>query len=137
MTLGSQILGLDRIDNATLRKLAEPACSQAFLHFELYNCGPNFPTVSNSSLIPVKTVYDIKPSGSSGLIAGQVVGNDAILCGGVASTQYWVTLMKDQNTPLSKSGQDIRFVIARCLPDRRCEVGLLIRAAEKSWEIMA
>ena len=104
MTLGSQILGLDRIDNATLRKLAEPACSQAFLHFELYNCGANFPTVSNSSLIPVKTVYDIKPSGSSGHITGLVVGNDAILCGGVASTQCWVTLMKDQTTQGESNG---------------------------------
>jgi len=29
---------------------------QSFLHFELYNCGYNFPVVSNSSLIPVRTL---------------------------------------------------------------------------------
>jgi hypothetical protein len=57
--------------------------------------------VSNSSIRPVRTVFDVKPSGSGGTISGQVIGNDAILCGGVASTQYHVTLMKDAHTPLS------------------------------------
>jgi len=43
---------------------AEPSDHKAFLHFELYNCGYNFPTVSNTSMIPVRTwcqsPFDVK-----------------------------------------------------------------------------
>jgi hypothetical protein len=66
----------------------------------LYNCGYNFPTVSNSPLTPIKTSFDIKPSSQNGTITGQILANDAILCGGIASTQWRVTLMKDQQTAL-------------------------------------
>jgi hypothetical protein len=77
-----------------------PASPQAFLHFELYNCGYNFPTVSNKPLTPVRTSFDTKSSSPDGTIADQILANDAILCGGIASTQWRVTLMKDQQTAL-------------------------------------
>ena len=36
--------------------LSAPSCLQAFLRFELYNRGYNFPTVSNGGLAPIRTV---------------------------------------------------------------------------------
>jgi hypothetical protein len=70
------------------------------LELELYNCGYNFPTVSNNPLTPIKTSFDVKPSSQNGTITGQILANDAILCGGIASTQWRVTVMKDQQTAL-------------------------------------
>jgi hypothetical protein len=74
--------------------------AQGFLHFELYNCGYNFPTVNGSAITPVRTSFDVKSTSVNGVIFGQILGNDQILCGGVASTQWRVTLMKDQKTAL-------------------------------------
>jgi hypothetical protein len=42
---------------------------QAFIHCEPYNCGYNFPTVSNSAITAVRTVFDIKPVSPSATIS--------------------------------------------------------------------
>jgi hypothetical protein len=76
---------------------------QAFLHFELTNCRYNFPVVSNSVVTAVGTSFNMEPSEPSGEIIGQVLANDSIMCGGIASTQWQVTLMKDANTALQPS----------------------------------
>jgi hypothetical protein len=44
----------------------------AYLHFELQNCGANFPTVPGNSQVVVQTAFDIKPNQSDGSILGQV-----------------------------------------------------------------
>ena len=56
--------------------------------------------MSNSPIIPVRTSFDLKPTSPSGTITDQILANDAILCGGIASTQWRVTVMKDQQTAL-------------------------------------
>jgi hypothetical protein len=84
--------------------------STGYLHFELENCGNNFPAVASgngSSQNPwtiVQTAFDMHPTQSDGSILGQVLGNDQILCGNVASTYYQVTAMKDAATPLAPVG---------------------------------
>jgi hypothetical protein len=37
----------------------------AFLHFELQNCGSNFPIVPGNSQVVVQTAFDIKPNQSA------------------------------------------------------------------------
>ena len=85
--------------SANLSDFSGNASPLSFIRFQLWNCGYNYPTVTNSALIPVRTTFDIKPN-AQGVVSAQVLGNDAISCGGIASTQYNVTLMKDSVTPL-------------------------------------
>jgi hypothetical protein len=58
----------------------------AYLHFELQNCGSNFPIVPGNSQVVVQTAFDIKPNQSDGSILGQVIPNDLILCGNTTVT---------------------------------------------------
>lgn len=95
--------------NAQLTDGSGSVANAAFLHFELDNCGNNFPTIASpgASQNPwtiVRTAFDLKPNQPDGSIEGQVLGNDVILCGGVASTYYKVTAMKDATTALSPVG---------------------------------
>jgi len=46
-----------------------------YLHFELQNCGSNFPIVPGNSQVVVQTAFDIKPNQSDGSILGQVIPN--------------------------------------------------------------
>lgn len=84
-----------------------------FLHFELQNCGNNFPVIPSNAGVSqnpwtiVRTSFDLKPNQSDGSILGQVLpnkGTNQILCGNVPSTYYVVTAMKDSSTPLSPVG---------------------------------
>ena len=76
----------------------------AYLHFQLLNCGDNFPAVPSSPALIVQDSFDIHPTLSTGLVTGSIIGNDQILCGNVASTWYQVTPMKDSSHPL-RDGQ--------------------------------
>jgi hypothetical protein len=87
--------------NATLTDGSGSFAPSAYLHFSLRNCGANFPVVSGQGFTPAKVSFDLKPNPSTGIVTGQVVGNDAILCGNVASTYYEVAMMKDPNTAFS------------------------------------
>lgn len=71
----------------------------SFLRFSLYNCGSNLPVYSAGNLVMIKKQFDLKP-GANGQITGLVVPNDKILCGGVASTLWTITPMKDALTPI-------------------------------------
>jgi hypothetical protein len=76
----------------------------AYLHFQLLNCGDNFPAVPSQPGMIVQDSFDIHPTLTTGLVAGSIIGNDQILCGNVASTWYQVTPMKDSSHPL-RNGQ--------------------------------
>jgi hypothetical protein len=65
----------------------------AYLHFQLLNCGDNFPAVPSEPSLLVRDSFDIHPTLTSGLVTGTIIGNDQILCGNVASTWYHVTPM--------------------------------------------
>jgi hypothetical protein len=56
------------------------------------------------NLVMIKKQFDLKPS-PSGVITGSVVPNDKILCGGVASTLWTITPMKDALTPIQPAQQ--------------------------------
>lgn len=71
-----------------------------YLHFQLVNCGANVPIDSLSPLVVVQTQFDLRPATIGGSISGVVLSNEEIKCGGVASTQWSITLMKDQTHPL-------------------------------------
>ena len=87
----------------------------AFVHLELNNCGRNLPTVPGA--VTVKTAFDLKPSQLDGTILSNVLANDAIQCGNVASTYYVLTAMKDQNTSISPSGGIRYFVCSAAAPN--------------------
>lgn len=91
---------------------------QGFLHFELQNCGSNFPVVAGNSLTVVKTSFDMKPTQVDGTILGQILGNDQIMCGNVASTFYVVTPMKDAATPLAPVGGQKYFICSSLAPSQ-------------------
>lgn len=74
----------------------------SFWRFELWNCGPNFPTVQGSGIVLIKQSFDLKPD-SHGQVSGSVMANDQILCGNVVSTRWNVTPMKDATTPLNST----------------------------------
>lgn len=81
----------------------------AFLRFELWNCGANFPVNTANPLIIVQRRFDLKAN-SAGIVTGQVIPNDQIKCGGVISTRWMVTPMKDATTPLTETQRfDILF----------------------------
>lgn len=74
----------------------------SFLRFELWNCGANFPVNTVNPLIIVQRRFDLKAN-SAGIVTGQVIPNDQIKCGGVISTRWMVTPMKDATTPLTET----------------------------------
>jgi hypothetical protein len=81
----------------------------SFLRFELWNCGANFPVNTANPLIIVQRRFDLKAN-SAGIVTGQVIPNDQIKCGGVVSTRWMVTPMKDATTPLTETKRfDILF----------------------------
>ena len=69
----------------------------AYLHFELWNCGKNVPQVIGQPLVVVPNQFDIHANPTTGLITGNIYGNNEILCGGVQSTQWLVTVYKGVN----------------------------------------
>jgi hypothetical protein len=75
--------------------------STAFLHFELQDCGRNFPIVAGNAQVVVQTAFDIKPNQTDGSILGQVIPNDLILCGNTSSTFWKVTPMKNSSQALT------------------------------------
>lgn len=72
----------------------------AFLHFDLENCGANFPNVPSNPSMIVQPSFDIHPATPGQPITGSVIGNDQITCGNVVSTYWQVTPMKDSVRPL-------------------------------------
>ncbi len=72
----------------------------AYLHFELYNCGTNFPTVTGPGIAIVQKSFDLQPN-SAGVIGGVVEPNDLIKCGNVSSTLWTVQLMASGASPLN------------------------------------
>src|SRR6185312_599592 len=53
-------------------------------------------------LIIVQKRFDLRAN-SAGIVTGQVIPNDQIKCGGVVSTRWMVTPMKDATTPLTET----------------------------------
>jgi hypothetical protein len=96
--------------SANLTDITGSSSGSAYLHFDLRNCGANFPVVKNAGFLPARTTYDFRPDPVSGLITGQVIGTDQILCGNVASTYYDVSLMKDAEQPIAPS--PVSYLIA-------------------------
>lgn len=72
----------------------------AYLHFQLVNCGNNFPVVPGQPTVMVQDSFDIRPITPGSAIVGTIIGNDQITCGNVVSTYYVVTPMKDASHPL-------------------------------------
>jgi hypothetical protein len=75
----------------------------AYLHFELQNCGSNFPIVPGNSQVVVQRAFEIKPNQSDGSILGQVIPNDLILCGNTSRTFWKVTPMKNSAQALTRA----------------------------------
>ena len=69
----------------------------AYLHFELWNCGKNVPQVIGQPLVVVPNQFDMHANPTTGIIAGNIYGNNEILCGGVESTEWLVTVYKGVN----------------------------------------
>lgn len=90
--------------NAQLVDGSGALSSTSFLRFSLYNCGSNLPVYSAGNLVMIKKQFDLKPN-AQGTIIGSVVPNDKILCGGVASTLWTITPMKDALTPIQPAQQ--------------------------------
>lgn len=88
---------------ATLKNGTGSTVTTAYLHFELWNCGTNFPTVSGQPQTIVQFTFDLKANAMTGVITGTVLGNDVILCGNVASTEWIITPMFGQNQPFGPS----------------------------------
>ena len=78
---------------ATLVNGQRDVSPTAYLHFELYNCGTNFPTIQAQQLVIVPTAFDLKATQSNGTIVGQFAGNEVISCGNVASSEWTITPM--------------------------------------------
>jgi len=81
----------------------------AYLHWELFNCGQNHPQVSGGPLTIVPQSFDTKPNPVTGIISAEIIPNDQILCGNIASTQWIVQAMKDATTP---AGPALTYYIA-------------------------
>lgn len=97
--------------NASLSDVGQNLPKTAFLRFELENCGDNIPQVPNNLLAIVLPKIDLRPV--NGVISGSVLGNNEILCGGVPSTFYHITLFKDANTP---TGGDANYLLSSLTP---------------------
>lgn len=107
--------------NAQLVDDSGSVATAAHLHFELMNCGNNFPSATNLSTgqnpwVVVKTAFDIYPTQADGSILGQVIGNDQISCGNVTSTYYQVTAFKDATTALAPVGGQPFVICSGILP---------------------
>jgi hypothetical protein len=63
--------------------------NNAYVRFQLVNCGANVPRVIGTGVIVAQTV-DFRPN-SSGVISGTVYANSAINCGGVTNTQWRIS----------------------------------------------
>jgi len=74
----------------------------AYLHFALWNCGVNVPSVSGTGSI-VQSAFDMKQPSGGGTITGVILANDQILCGGIASTRWLVTPMSPQGQPITNA----------------------------------
>jgi len=72
----------------------------SYLHFALWNCGQNIPSVSGAGAI-VQTAFDLKQPAGGGAITGNVIANDKINCGGTTASTRWLV------TPISRIGQPI------------------------------
>jgi hypothetical protein len=89
----------------------------AYLHFQLLNCGDNFPAVPSQPGMIVQDSFDNHPTLTTGLVTGTIIGNDQIVCGNVASTWYQVTPMKDSTHPLAPGLGGLLFPCAsNCAP---------------------
>jgi|SRR5271157_3424329 len=71
--------------------------TSAYLHFQLWNCGTNVPQVIGQANAIVAQQFDMRANPVTGLISGNVYGNNQILCGNVQSTQWLVTEYKASN----------------------------------------
>ena len=99
----SSCLSFSSTFTATLKNGTGTTVTTAYLHFELWNCGTNFPTVNGQPQTIVQFTFDLHPSATTGVITGTVIGNDQILCGNVASTEWIITPMFGQNQPFGPS----------------------------------
>ena len=81
-----------------------PPSGKNYLHFDLYNCGQNFPIQLDPTTGGIMTVvsrtFDIVAN-SQGIAQGTVVPSDQISCGNVISTQWRVSVLTAQGTPIS------------------------------------
>lgn len=76
-----------------------PASGRNYLHFDLYNCGNQFPVRVGTSVFVSRT-FDVAAD-KTGVAAGTVVGNDQITCGGAFSTQWRVSVLTSQGSPVA------------------------------------
>jgi hypothetical protein len=77
---------------ATLTDGQGIAQKTSYLHWQLWNCGNNVPQTSGGAIVAQQ--FDMRANPTTGVISGSVFGNDQILCGNVASTQWIVTEFK-------------------------------------------
>lgn len=85
--------------NATLTDGTGTVYRTAYLHFQLQNCGANFPVTTGTTAI-IQDSFDLRPPSPGSSISATVIGNDQILCGNVKSTYYQITPMKDSTHPI-------------------------------------
>jgi hypothetical protein len=109
--------------NATLTDGTGTIYRTAYLHFQLVNCGNNVPVVTGSTAI-VQDSFDLHPATVGGSISASVLGNDQILCGGIASTNYLITPMKDSTHPLRDGIAYVQWNGRVCVRRRRRYLGL-------------
>ena len=60
---------------ATLKNGTGTTLTTAYLHFELWNCGMNFPTVSGQPRTIVQFTFDLKANPTTGAITGTVLAS--------------------------------------------------------------
>lgn len=76
---------------------------QAYLQFELKNCGNNFPVFAPMPALTIDRKFVMRPNSTTGIVTGQLLPTDQITCGNIASTAWIVTPMRDSATPLQPS----------------------------------
>lgn len=74
----------------------------AYLKFDLWNCGANFPIVIGQPWVVVKRSFTILAN-SAGVASGEVIPNDSISCGNVISTRWVVSTVLAGSNPLNAS----------------------------------
>lgn len=83
--------------SATLTDGQGQILKNAYLHFQLWNCGPNTPQIIGNPTAIVQQQFDIHADQTTGLISGSIFGNNQIACGNVLSTQWLITNYKATN----------------------------------------
>ena len=91
LLLLGQSLPATVISGSIVNVTGQPMSSNRSITFTLENCGSNIPLVQGSAIVVPGTVT-LKPN-PAGMLAGTIVGNDIVSCGGlIGQTYYQVTV---------------------------------------------